>query len=149
VTLGALALSLAAHASDLTIGYITGIDPVKRAIADGEYEKAIGTKIDWRQFDAGPAVLAAMASGDVQIGNLGSSPLAAAASRNMPLVAFIVTSQIRSSEALVVRDGSGIVNPQDLIGKKSPSLSCPLPTTVCWARSAIGISTRTRSTSST
>lgn len=118
VALSVLAFSLAGHAADLTIGYITGIDPVKRAIADGEYEKAIGTKIDWRQFDAGPAVLAAMASGDVQIGNLGSSPLAAAASRNMPLVAFIVTSQIRSSEALVVRNGSGIVNPQDLIGKK-------------------------------
>jgi taurine transport system substrate-binding protein len=118
VALSVLAFSLAGHAADLTIGYITGIDPVKRAIADGEYEKAIGTKIDWRQFDAGPAVLAAMASGDVQIGNLGSSPLAAAASRNMPLVAFIVTSQIRSSEALVVRDGSGIVKPEDLIGKK-------------------------------
>ncbi|MFS2159318.1 taurine ABC transporter substrate-binding protein [Pseudomonas sp. Pseusp122] len=118
VALGFIAFSLVGQAADLTIGYITGIDPVKRAIADGEYEKAIGTKIDWRQFDAGPAVLAAMASGDVQIGNLGSSPLAAAASRKMPLVAFIVTSQIRSSEALVVRDGSGIVNPQDLIGKK-------------------------------
>jgi taurine transport system substrate-binding protein len=116
--LGALVLSLTAQAADLTFGYITGIDPVKRAIADGEYEKAIGSKIDWRQFDAGPAVLAAMASGDVQIGNLGSSPLAAAASRNMPLVAFIVTSQIQSSEALVVRNGSGIANPQDLIGKK-------------------------------
>jgi taurine transport system substrate-binding protein len=77
--LGALVLSLTAQAADLTFGYITGIDPVKRAIADGEYEKAIGSKIDWRQFDAGPAVLAAMASGDVQIGNLGSSPLAAAA----------------------------------------------------------------------
>ena len=118
VALSVLAFSLAGHAADLTIGYITGIDPVKRAIADGEYEKAIGKKIDWRQFDAGPAVLAAMASGDVQIGNLGSSPLAAAASRNMPLVAFIVTSQIRSSEALVVRNGSGIVKPEDLIGKK-------------------------------
>jgi len=118
VALSVLAFSLVGQAADLTFGYITGIDPIKRAIADGEYEKAIGQKIDWRQFDTGPAVLAAMASGDVQIGNLGSSPLAAAASRNMPLVAFIVSAQIRSSEALVVRNGSGIVNPQDLIGKK-------------------------------
>jgi len=116
--LGVFAFSLAAQAADYTFGYITGIDPVKRAIADGEYEKAIGKKIDWRQFDAGPAVVAAMASGDVQIGNLGSSPLAAATSRNVPLVAFIVTSQIQSSEALVVRNGSGIDKPEDLIGKK-------------------------------
>ncbi|NWB60460.1 MULTISPECIES: taurine ABC transporter substrate-binding protein [unclassified Pseudomonas] len=114
---GLAVLSLSAQSADLTIGYINGIDPIKRAIADGEYEKGIGQKIDWRRFDAGPAVLAAMASGDVQIGNLGSSPLAAAASRNMPLVAFIVSAQIRSSEALVVRDGSGIKTPDDLIGK--------------------------------
>ncbi|RON54452.1 taurine ABC transporter substrate-binding protein [Pseudomonas frederiksbergensis] len=115
--LGLAVLSFNAHSADLTIGYINGIDPIKRAIADGEYEKGIGEKIDWRKFDAGPAVLAAMASGDVQIGNLGSSPLAAAASRNMPLVAFIVSAQIRSSEALVVRDGSGIKTPGDLVGK--------------------------------
>lgn len=114
---GIAALSFNAQAAELTIGYINGIDPIKRAIADGEYEKGIGEKIDWRKFEAGPAVLAAMASGDVQIGNLGSSPLAAAASRNMPLVAFIVSAQIRSSEALVVRDGSGITKPEDLIGK--------------------------------
>jgi len=118
LALGVFTLSVAAHAADLTIGYITGIDPVKRAIADGEYEKAIGEKINWRQFEAGPAVVAAMASGDVQIGNLGSSPLAAATSKNLPLVAFIVTSQIQSSEALVVRNGSGINKPEDLIGKK-------------------------------
>lgn len=117
-TLGLIGLSMTAQAADLTIGYITGIDPIKLPIADGTFEKTLGQKIDWRQFEAGPAVLAAMASGDIQIGNLGSSPLAAATSRKMPLVAFIVASQIQSSEALVVRNGSGINNPQDLIGKK-------------------------------
>jgi taurine transport system substrate-binding protein len=110
-------LALSAHAAPLTIGYITGIDPTKLPMSDGTYDKVIGEKIDWRRFDAGPAVVAAIASGDLQIGNLGSSPLAAAASRNVPLVAFIVTSQIKSSEALVVRNGSGISSPQDLIGK--------------------------------
>jgi taurine transport system substrate-binding protein len=115
LTLSGLALS--AHAAQLTIGYITGIDPTKLPMSDGTYDKVIGEKIDWRRFDAGPAVVAAIASGDVQIGNLGSSPLAAAASRKVPLVAFIVTSQIKSSEALVVRNGSGINGPQDLIGK--------------------------------
>lgn len=110
-------VTLSAQAAQLTIGYITGIDPTKLPMANGTYDKVIGEKIDWRRFDAGPAVVAAIASGDLQIGNLGSSPLAAAASRKVPLVAFIVTSQIKSSEALVVRNGSGISNPQDLIGK--------------------------------
>lgn len=85
--------------------------------ADGLYEQAIGEKIDWRRFNSGPEVVTAIASGDVQIGNLGSSPLAAAASRNLPIVAFIVSAQINSSEALVVRNGSHIDAPKDLIGK--------------------------------
>ena len=65
-----------AHAANLTIGYQTGIDPSKVPQADGLYEKTIGQKIDWRRFNSGPEVVTAIASGDVQIGNLGSSPLA-------------------------------------------------------------------------
>jgi len=108
---------LNAQAANLTIGYQTGIDPSKVPQADGAYEKAIGEKIDWRRFNSGPEVVTAIASGDVQIGNLGSSPLAAAASRKLPIVAFIVSAQINAAEALVVRNGSGINNPQDLVGK--------------------------------
>lgn len=110
-------LTWTAQAADLTIGYQTGVDPSKVPQADGEYEKATGQKIDWRRFNSGPEVVAALASGDLQIGNLGSSPLAAATSRNLPIVAFIVSAQINSSEALVVRNGSGIEKPEDLKGK--------------------------------
>ncbi len=112
-----LALSFSIQAANLTIGYQTGIDPSKVPQADGLYEKTIGQKIDWRRFNSGPDVVTAIASGDVQIGNLGSSPLAAAASRHLPIVAFIVSAQINASEALVVRNGSGIDKPEDLIGK--------------------------------
>ncbi|NMX63714.1 taurine ABC transporter substrate-binding protein [Pseudomonas sp. WS 5111] len=112
-----LTLSFGVQAANLTIGYQTGIDPSKVPQADGVYEQAIGEKIDWRRFNSGPDVVTAIASGDVQIGNLGSSPLAAAASRNLPIVAFIVSAQINSSEALVVRNGSQIDAPKDLIGK--------------------------------
>ena len=112
-----LAVAFAAHAADLTVGYQTGIDPSKVPQADGLYEKTTGQAIDWRRFNSGPEVVAAIASGDVQIGNLGSSPLAAAASRNVPIVTFLVAAQINSAEALVVRNGSGIDKPQDLIGK--------------------------------
>ncbi|VVN95547.1 Taurine-binding periplasmic protein [Pseudomonas fluorescens] len=112
-----LAFSFTAQAANLTVGYQTGIDPSKVPQADGLYEKTIGQPIDWRRFNSGPEVVTAIASGDVQIGNLGSSPLAAAASRNLPIVAFIVSAQINAAEALVVRNGSGIEKPQDLIGK--------------------------------
>ena len=112
-----LAVAFAAHAADLTVGYQTGIDPSKVPQADGLYEKTTGQAIDWRRVNSGPEVVAAIASGDVQIGNLGSSPLAAAASRNVPIVTFLVAAQINAAEALVVRNGSGIDKPQDLIGK--------------------------------
>lgn len=102
----------------VTIGYQTGVDPAKVAIADGTYEKASGWKIDWRKFDTGPDVIAAVASGDVAIGYVGSSPLASAASRELPIKTFFIASLIGESEALVARNGSGIAKPQDLKGRK-------------------------------
>lgn len=117
--LAALTLSsvtLAAQAADFTVAYQTMADPAKVAQADGAYEKATGSKIDWRKFDSGAEVITAVASGDVQIGNLGSSPLTAGASRQLPVETFLIGAQIGAAEALVVRDG--IKTPQDLIGKK-------------------------------
>ena len=113
----ALTMQSYAQAEDIVIAYQTGVDPAKVAQADGAYEKAIGQKLDWRRFNTGPDVVAALASGDVQIGNIGSSPLAAASSRKLPLVAFLVATQINAAEALVVRNGSGIDSPEQLVGK--------------------------------
>lgn len=113
----AAATAVQAHAADIVIGYQTGVDPSKVAQADGAYEKAIGEKLDWRRFNSGADVVTALASGDVQIGNLGSSPLAAATSRKLPLVTFLVAAEINAAEALVVRNGSGIDSPEQLVGK--------------------------------
>ncbi|CDF97159.1 MULTISPECIES: taurine ABC transporter substrate-binding protein [unclassified Pseudomonas] len=112
------AASLFAQAADLTVAYQTTVDPAKVAQADGTYEKATQASIDWRKFDNGADVIAAIASGDVQIGYLGSSPLTAAITRKVPVETFLIATQIGAAEALVVRDGSGINTPQDLIGKK-------------------------------
>ncbi|MBN9138088.1 MAG: taurine ABC transporter substrate-binding protein, partial [Phyllobacterium sp.] len=83
-SLGAFA---SAQAEDLkiTIGYQTVVEPSKVPQADGAYEKAASAKIDWRKFDSGADVIAAVASGSVDIGYVGSSPLAAAASRELPI----------------------------------------------------------------
>jgi taurine transport system substrate-binding protein len=120
VLIAALALAAGlSHAEDsITVGYQTGIDPTKIPQADGTYEKTTGTRINWRKFESGSEVIAAVASGDVVIGNIGSSPLAAAASRGLPIEAFLVADEIGDAEALVVRNGSNISKPQDLIGKK-------------------------------
>ena len=75
-------------------------------------------KIDFRRFNSGAEIFAAIASGDVQIGYVGSSPFAAATSRGLDVKAFYLASISGVDEALVVRNGSGINSLADLKGKK-------------------------------
>lgn len=112
---------LASHAQaaeTVHIGYQTAPDPSQVAIVDGEYEKATGSKIEWLKFDSGASVIAALASGSIDIGYAGSSPLAAGVTRGAPIKAFLVAGLIGKAEALVVRNGAGIEKPEDLVGKK-------------------------------
>lgn len=115
----ALSLGLAGtvQAETVTIGIQSMYAPWKNAIAEKEFEKATGWDIQWRNFDSGGDVMMAMASGDVQIGVAGSSPIASAVSRGIPIEVFWVLDNIDNAEALVVRNGSGINAPQDLAGK--------------------------------
>jgi taurine transport system substrate-binding protein len=108
------------HAQDkeVNIAYQLINGPYLVAIANGDFEKATGYKINWRQFDSGGKIATAMASGDIQIGALGSSPLASVISRGVDLQLFGILDLINEAEALVVRNGSGINKPEDLRGKK-------------------------------
>jgi taurine transport system substrate-binding protein len=119
--LGALALMTgAAQAADRTVvvGYQTDALPSSVGIANGDFEKATGAKIDFRRFNSGAEIFAAIASGDVQVGYVGSSPFAAATSRGLDVEAFYLASISGVDEALVVRNGSGINTLADLKGKK-------------------------------
>lgn len=112
-----LTLAANAQAQTVTIGVQSMFAPWKDAIAKQQFEKATGWDIQWRNFDSGGDVMMAMASGDVQIGVAGSSPIAAAVSRGVDAQLFWILDNIADAEALVVRNGSGIVAPQDLAGK--------------------------------
>jgi taurine transport system substrate-binding protein len=115
--LGALALwAFQAQAVEVTVAYQTSAEPAKVAQADNTFAKESGATVDWRKFDSGASIVRALASGDVQIGNLGSSPLAVAASQQVPIEVFLLASQLGNSEALVVK--KNITTPQDLIGKR-------------------------------
>ena len=103
-------------AKPIVVAYQTGVDPTKVAQANGDYEAATGANIEWRKFDSGAEVIAAVTSGDVPVGNIGSSPLAAAASQNVPIEVFYISGVIGQSEALVV--SNKISKPEDLVGKK-------------------------------
>ena len=118
---GAAALlgAFGARAADrVVVGYQTDALPSSVAIANGEFDKATGVKIDFRRFNSGAEIFAAIASGDVQIGYVGSSPFAAATSRGLDVKAFYLASISGIDEALVVRNGSGINSLADLKGKK-------------------------------
>ncbi len=103
---------------EVTIGYQLVYNPACSGILDGVFEKATGYKIKWRKFDSGAKVINAMASGDVHISLAGSSPIAAGVSRGLDIELIWIYEDIASAEALVVRNGSGILAPQDLKGKK-------------------------------
>ena len=103
---------------EVTIGYQLIFNPWKVAIARGDFEKATGYKINFRKFDSPGKLLPAMTSGDVQIGLLGSTGVATAMTRGINVELVWVAEGIASAEAMVVRDGSGIVAPQDLKGKR-------------------------------
>jgi taurine transport system substrate-binding protein len=108
--------ALSAHAVDVIVAYQTSAEPAKVAQADNTFAQSSSAKVDWRKFDSGSSVLRALASGDVQIGNIGSSPLAVAASQKLPIEVFLIASELGSSEALVVK--KEINSPKDLIGKR-------------------------------
>ena len=97
-----------------TIAWQPIVEPSRVPQADGAYEAATGARIDWRRFEGGADVVAAIASGSVDIGYVGSSPLAAAASRELPIETIFVVGLIGPSEALAVR---GIETPEELAGK--------------------------------
>jgi taurine transport system substrate-binding protein len=102
----------------VVVGFQTAVDPGKLAQVSGAYERALGQPVTWRKFDSGTDVITALAAGDIDFGDLGSSPLAVAATRQLPIVTVALISRLGYGEALAVRNGSGIAGPTDLVGKR-------------------------------
>src|SRR5687767_2998576 len=111
-----LTLGSAAAAQTVVIG--TFGDPTPMNAARDSFEAATGWDIEWRQFASGADVIAAMASGDLQLSELGSSPLAIAASQGVDLKAVMLSYVIGEAESLIAREGSGIASVADLSGKR-------------------------------
>nr|WP_232062277.1 taurine ABC transporter substrate-binding protein [Variovorax sp. PBS-H4] len=107
-----------AQTKELTFAHQDMLVPLRLVMESGEVEKATGYKINWRMFSGGGDVIRAMASGDVQMGETGSSPLTAAASQGQDIKLFWISADIADAEALVARNASGITSLKDLKGKK-------------------------------
>ena len=118
VLFAAFAAAPAWAQKEVTIGYQDMVVPYRIAQEAKELEKATGYKINWKQFGGGGEVIKAMASGAVQIGEVGSAGISAAVSRGEPLELFWILDDIGDAEALVVKNGSGINTIADLKGRK-------------------------------
>lgn len=112
-------LAISAQAQDakkVVIAYQTGAVPYLVGIANGELAKQTGWEIEFRRFNSGADIFAAIASGDVQLGDVGSSPYAASVSRDLDIKGIYITAGAGDSEGLVVR--KAINSAADLKGKK-------------------------------
>lgn len=107
-----------AHSETVVIGHFGNPTPMQVAAAEGKFAEATGWDIEWRKFASGADVIAAMASGDIKISELGSSPLAIAATQGVELEMFMIAQVIGEAESLIVRDGAEIAAIEDLAGKR-------------------------------
>lgn len=106
-----------AAAKEVTFAYQDMVVPFRMVQAQNRLEDATGYKVNWRKFGGGGDVIRAMASGNVQVGEAGSSPIAAAASQGLDIRLFWILDDIADAEQLVVRNGRGIASVRDLKGR--------------------------------
>ena len=107
-----------AYAEKIIIGHFGNPTPMQLLVSSDAVQKATGWEIEWRKFASGTDVIAAMASGDVVLAELGSSPLAIAASQGVDLQLIAFSDVIGKAESLIAHNDSGIASVADLKGKR-------------------------------
>jgi len=112
---GVVLASVSAQAEELRVGWQQIVEPARVPQADGTFDKETGAEVSWSQFASGADVVAAIASGSIDIGYVGSSPLTAAASQELPISAIYIVGNIGEAEALAVK---GVTDAKELEGKK-------------------------------
>ncbi|MGR3563074.1 MAG: taurine ABC transporter substrate-binding protein [Heliomarina sp.] len=99
-----LAFAAGPALADITVGYFLEWPmPFQYAKATGMYDEALGETVNWVSFDAGTAMSAAMASGDVQISvSQGVPPFVVAASAGQDLQVLDVAVSYSDNDNCVV-----------------------------------------------
>ncbi|MGY8871210.1 MAG: taurine ABC transporter substrate-binding protein [Pseudomonadales bacterium] len=115
--------ALAADKPDtVTVGYFLEW-PTANQIAQVEktYDKVMGVNMEWRAFDSGTAMSAAMASGDVDMAySQGLVPFTVAVSQGLPITMVGIAVSYAENDNCVVSTKSGISqsNAKDLEGQR-------------------------------
>ncbi len=106
--LAGAAMAFTAHTAsaqdEITVAYFLEWPmPFLASKADGTYEKELGVKINWRSFETGTAMSAAMAAGDVQISvSQGVPPFVVAASAGQDIQVVDVAVSYSDNDNCVV-----------------------------------------------
>lgn len=126
--MGAAALALSAGQAlagghgEITVAYFLEWPmPFQFAKVNGTYDEELGVKVNWRAFDSGVAMSAAMASGDVQISvSQGLPPFVVATSGGQDLQIVDVAVSYADNDNCVVAAGLEIdaASASELAGKK-------------------------------
>lgn len=121
----ALAGPALAQTRTVTIGYQDLLVPMKLIMDNTDLERSSGYRVVWKMYDTGADIMKAMAAGEIQIGEVGSSPLTAAATAGQGVRLLWICDDMANAEALVVRSDAGIARVSDLRGKTlaTPHLS--------------------------
>ena len=91
---------------EITVGYFLEWPmPFQVAKVQGDYDKALGKKVNWVSFESGVAMSVAMASGDVQIAlSQGLPPFVIAASGGQDIQVVDVAVSYSENDSCVVAD---------------------------------------------
>jgi taurine transport system substrate-binding protein len=113
----------AAHAEEITVAYFQEWPmPFQYAKVEGMYDEALGMTVNWRAFDTGTAMSAAMASGDVQLSvSQGVPPFVVATSAGQDLTIVDVAVSYSENDNCVAAEALEIdkTNAKELEGKKA------------------------------
>jgi taurine transport system substrate-binding protein len=101
----------------VVIGYQTVAAPWAYGWKAGLFDKEMGVKATWKEFNAGTDVNAALASGSIAFGYLGSSPASLGLSQGLKFQVIFIPAVDRS-EVILGRTAKGIKTLKDCEGGK-------------------------------
>lgn len=102
--------SAASSPEQVTVGYFLEWPTASQvAQVEKQYDQAMGVKVNWRAFDSGTAMSAAMASGDVDMAySQGLVPFTVAVSQGLPITMVGIAVSYAENDNCVVSKRSGV-----------------------------------------
>lgn len=106
---------------EVNIGIQQSIWPILAAKEKGWFEeefKKVGAKVNWVEFQSGPAYFEAIATDRLDFGRVGNIPVLVGQAADIPFKEIALASSGEKGDAILIPKGSPIKSVKDLKGKK-------------------------------